>query len=54
MRAWTENASTQAEVKVFILDSLWHSLPRPPFTDVETEMLADKVYEHVWQRSLAS
>jgi hypothetical protein len=30
MRDWTQNTSTQAEVKVFILDSLWQSLPRPP------------------------
>ena len=35
MRDWTQNTSTQAEVKVFILDTLWQSLPRPPFTDQE-------------------
>src|SRR5204863_9452513 len=37
MRDWTQNTSTQAEVKVFILDSLWQSLPRPPFTEDDTE-----------------
>ena len=41
----------QAEVKVFILDSLWQSLPRPPFTDDETEMVASRVYDYFWQRS---
>lgn len=53
MPDWIQNTSTQAEVKVFILDSLWRTLPRPPFTDEETESLADRVYEHVWQQSSA-
>jgi type I restriction enzyme, R subunit len=51
MEDWTQNTSTQAQVKVFILDSLWQSLPRPPFTDEDTEALADRVYDYVWQRS---
>lgn len=51
MYDWTKNTSTQAEVKVFILDNLWQSLPRPPFTDQETEALASRVYDYVWQRS---
>ena len=51
MPKWTQNTSTQAEVKVFILDSLWQSLPRPPFSDDETEALADRVYDYVWERS---
>jgi len=51
MYDWTKNTSTQAEVKVFILDNLWQSLPRPPFTDQETETLAGRVYDYVWQRS---
>jgi type I restriction enzyme R subunit len=50
MYDWTKNTSTQAEVKVFILDNLWQSLPRPPFTDYETETLASRVYDYVWQR----
>jgi type I restriction enzyme R subunit len=51
MYDWTKNTSTQAEVKVFILDTLWESLPRPSFTDQETETLAGRVYDYVWQRS---
>ncbi len=51
MPDWTRNTSTQAEVKVFILDRLWPSLPRPPFTDEETEAVAGRVYDYVWQRS---
>ena len=51
MQAWTQNTSTQAEVKVFILDNLWRSLPRPPFTEEEAEVLADRVYDFVWQQS---
>ena len=51
MRDWTKKAATQAEVRVFILDSLWRSLPRPPFTERETERVAESVYDYVWQRS---
>jgi type I restriction enzyme, R subunit len=47
----TENTTTQAEVKVFILATLWRDLPKPPFTDLETERLADVVYDYVWQKS---
>ena len=54
MYDWTKNTSTQAEVKVFILDNLWQSLPRPPFTDQESGALASRVYDHVWQRSVCS
>lgn len=53
MPEWTKNTSTQAGVKVFILDSLWQNLLRPPFTDGETEALADRVYGYVWQRSVS-
>jgi type I restriction enzyme, R subunit len=51
MPAWTQNSQTQAEVKVLVLDTLWQSLPRPPFTDREAEQLADRIYDYVWQRS---
>jgi type I restriction enzyme R subunit len=51
MPAWTTNATTQADVQVLILDSLYASLPRPPFTDEETEALAAKLYGFVWQRA---
>ncbi|HVC96888.1 MAG TPA: type I restriction endonuclease [Pirellulales bacterium] len=53
MEHWTRNAQTQAEVKASILDWLYESLPRPPFTDSETDGLADRVYGYVWQRSQA-
>ena len=51
MPRWPQNASTQAEVRVFILDRLYESLPRPPFTDDETEDIASRVYDYVWHRS---
>jgi type I restriction enzyme R subunit len=51
MYDWTKNTSTQAEVKIFILDNLWQNLPRPPFTDQESEALASRVYDYIWQRS---
>jgi len=51
MQDWTEKAATQAEVRVFILDNLYRTLPRPPFSDTETEDIAGRVYDYVWQRS---
>jgi type I restriction enzyme R subunit len=53
MPEWLRNATTQAEVRVFILDRLYESLPRPPFTETETEEIANRVYAHVWQQSAA-
>jgi len=53
MGQWTRNAQTQADVEASILDWLFESLPRPPFTDSETEALAHRVYEYVWQQSEA-
>ncbi len=51
MPGWLQNATTQAEVKIFILDRLYESLPRPPFTEDETADIASRVYDYVWQRS---
>jgi type I restriction enzyme R subunit len=51
MHDWTQNVATQADVRMFILDDLWRSLPRPPFTEQDTEELAARVYDYVWQRS---
>ncbi|MCX5852078.1 MAG: DUF3387 domain-containing protein [Deltaproteobacteria bacterium] len=51
MPTWTQTVQTQADVKVLILNNLWNTLPRPPFTDNETENLADRVYDYVWQQS---
>ncbi len=51
MRNWTKNTQTQADVKMFILDSLWDLIPRPPFSEAETEVLANRVYDFVWDQS---
>jgi type I restriction enzyme R subunit len=51
MTDWTGKAATQAQVRVFILDKLYETLPRPPFSDPETEQIAARVYDYVWQRS---
>jgi type I restriction enzyme, R subunit len=53
MPNWTKNSMTQADVKILVLDTLYQSLPRPPFTEVETETLADRLYGFIWQRSEA-
>jgi type I restriction enzyme R subunit len=48
---WTQKAATQAQVQVLILDKLYEILPRPPFTDAETDGIAKSIYDYVWQRS---
>jgi len=53
MPRWTSNVQTQAEVEVFIRDYLWDALPRPPFSEEDAEVLAKRVYDHVWQQSLS-
>ena len=51
MPTWTQNSATQAEVRVFILDSLYQNLPQPPFTDNDIERASDKVYNFIWAKS---
>jgi type I restriction enzyme R subunit len=51
MPGWMHNAATQAEVSVFILDRLYETLPRPPYTDDETERIASRVYDYIWPSS---
>lgn len=51
MDKWTQKAATQAEVRVFILDNLYRALPRPLFSEEETEEIAGRVYNYVRQRS---
>jgi len=53
MEDWTQKAATQAEVRVLILNLLYGALPRPPFTEAETDEIASRVYDYVWQRSAA-
>ncbi len=38
-------------MKVENFDNLWVELPRPPFSEAEIEMGANRVYGYVWQRS---
>jgi type I restriction enzyme R subunit len=53
MPNWTKNTQTEADVKMFILDNLYASLPRPPFSEEDTESVATRIYDFVWQRSTA-
>lgn len=48
MPNWTQNTTTQAEVRTQILDALWESIPRPPYSDDDAEQLAERVYEYIW------
>jgi type I restriction enzyme R subunit len=51
MPNWIQNVQTQAEVRMSILDSLWEKLPKPPFSEEDTELLTDRIYDYVWQRT---
>lgn len=51
MENWTQKEQTQAEVKVFILDHLFVTLPNPPYSADDTQAAANSIYEYVWQRS---
>ena len=53
MHDWTKNAATQAQVETVIRDTLWQTLPQPPFTEEETENLVMRVYNYVWDRNEA-
>ena len=51
-RFW-EKEQTKAEMKVFILDEVFVSLPTPTFTSEEKTTIASNVYDHVWQQALS-
>ena len=51
-RFW-EKEQTKAELRVFILDEVFISLPTPPFTSKEKEAVASDVYDHVWQQAVS-
>ena len=51
-RFW-EKEQTKAEMKVFILDEVFVTLPTPPFTAEEKEAVASDVYNHVWQQAVS-
>jgi type I restriction enzyme R subunit len=51
LEQWTAKEQTQAEVKIFILDRVFESLPNPLYSDEELQTAARRVYEYVGQRS---
>jgi len=48
---WTEKEQTQAEVKSFILDHVFTTIPDPPFSDLDKQAAADRLFQHVWHLS---
>jgi hypothetical protein len=40
MPGWLQNATTQAQVRVFMLNRLYESVPRPPFTEARGHRVA--------------
>ena len=53
MPNWFRNETTQADVQICILDNLYTTLPRPPFTEQDADALASRIYGYIWQRSNA-
>ena len=51
-RFW-EKEQTKAEIETFILDELYLSLPTPPYTPEEKELVASDIYDHVWQQAVS-
>lgn len=51
MQQWTEKEQTQAEVRVFILDTLYSVMPMPPYDDDDATAAAKQIYDYIWQRS---
>ena len=51
---WTEKETTQADVKTFILNSVFTELPDPPYTETEKLQVANDVYRHIWQQSISN
>ena len=50
-RFW-EKEQTKADIRVFILDEVYASLPTPPFTEGEKQAVASDIYDHVWQQAV--
>jgi len=50
-RFW-EKEQTKADVEILILNTVYASLPTPPFTPEEKESVAANVYAHVWQQAM--
>jgi type I restriction enzyme R subunit len=51
MERWTEKEQTQAEVEVLISNSIYESLPTPPFSEEDKESATKRIYQHVWEQS---
>jgi type I restriction enzyme R subunit len=54
LQDWTKKSATEAEVEVFIIDTLYRELPRPPFSVEETDAIAAKVFDFVRQRNASA
>jgi type I restriction enzyme, R subunit len=50
-RFW-EKEQTKGEVEVLITNKVYASLPTPPFTVDEKNLVAQNVYAHVWQQAM--
>jgi type I restriction enzyme R subunit len=49
---WTAKEQTQADIKIFVLDQVFESIPQPPYTAEEAEAMAERIYEYVFQKTV--
>jgi len=49
---WTAKEQTQADIKMFVLDQVFSTMPQPPYTADEAEQMAERVYEYVFQKAV--
>lgn len=49
---WTAKEQTQADIKIFVLDQVFGSIPQPPYTEEEAERMAERVYEYIFQKTV--
>jgi len=49
---WTAKEQTQADIKIFVLDQVFGSIPQPPYTAEEAESMAERIYEYVFQKTV--
>ncbi|NLF19115.1 MAG: type I restriction endonuclease subunit R [Lentisphaerae bacterium] len=53
LERWTEKEQTKAIVQTGILDHVFALLPAPLYTPDEKQAVAARVYQHVWEQSVA-
>jgi len=49
---WTAKEQTQADIKIFVIDQVFASVPQPPYSPEEAEQMAERIYEYIFQKAV--